>query len=286
MHSHEVIREVEENSAGQGPLDQLTSALSHGERLTAEADALIDHFVANARRAGHSWTEIGQRLGVSKQAARQRFSTQVEKVGRERFMPRLRRCLDVAADLARRDGCEVVSTPYLLWALATSEGVAANVLSRVGLDLGLLRAAVRASVSGSGTPSDVVPDEGPETTEALSAAASLAMQQGHDYVGTEHLLFVLAGDPGSITHRLLNQLGVDFADIKRELHACFSAKGTRPKPRRDRRRRQDPTCSFCGRSEVPNDRLVAGPGVFICSDCARLATEISGEHHRPSRRSR
>lgn len=274
-----MIRVIEDSS--EGPLDQLTAALSQGERLTAEADALIDHFVAKARRAGHSWTDIGQRLGVSKQAARQRFVTQVERAGRERFMPRLQRCLAMAGELARRDGCQFVGTPHLLWALATSEGVAANALSRVGLDLRLLEAAVRASVPGTGAPAEIVPEEAPETTEALSAAASLAVQRGHDYVGTEHLLFVLAGDPGSITHRLLSQFGVGFADIKRELQACFSAKGTRTKQRERRRRRQDPTCSFCGRLEVPNDRLVAGPGVFICGDCARLATEISGELHKP-----
>ena len=38
--------------------------------MSAESDVLIDHFVAEARTAGHSWTEIGERLGVTKQAVR------------------------------------------------------------------------------------------------------------------------------------------------------------------------------------------------------------------------
>lgn len=270
-----LIRGVEQSSISAEPLDQLTAALTHGERLDSEADALIDHFVAKARHAGHSWTEIGDRLGVSKQAARQRFSAPVGKVGRERFMPRLQRCLINAAELARRDGCAEIGTPHLLWALATNEGVAANTLARVGLDLGRLETAVRACMPGTGSPTDTAPDEAPALVEALTKATGIAIQRGHDYVGTEHVLFALAGDPGSITYRLLAQLGMSFADIKRELEACVPTKRGRTGAQRRRRRRQDPLCSFCGWSGGTGDRLVCGPGVFICGDCARLAVEIS-----------
>jgi len=56
------------------PLDRIEAALAVSEELTSGADELIGHFVAEARAAGCSWTEIGQRFGVSKQAARQRFA--------------------------------------------------------------------------------------------------------------------------------------------------------------------------------------------------------------------
>ena len=32
-------------------------------------------------------------------------------------------------------------------------------------------------------------------------------------------------------------------------------------------------CSFCGKGEEPGRRMIAGPGVFICSDCVRIASE-------------
>ena len=47
-----------------------------GEELASGGDELIGRFVAEAREAGCSWTEIGERMGVSKQAARQRFTQQ------------------------------------------------------------------------------------------------------------------------------------------------------------------------------------------------------------------
>src|SRR5260370_7392616 len=56
------------------PLDRVEAALMVSEELASCADELIGQFVEEARRAGCSWTEIGQRIGVSKQAARQRFA--------------------------------------------------------------------------------------------------------------------------------------------------------------------------------------------------------------------
>jgi hypothetical protein len=55
------------------PLDRVEAALTFSEELAWCADELIGQFVEEARRAGCSWTEIGQRIGVSKQAARERF---------------------------------------------------------------------------------------------------------------------------------------------------------------------------------------------------------------------
>lgn len=261
-----------QRAASEAPLDRLTAAISTAAELRAEADSAVDHYVASARQSGHSWTEIGDRLGVSKQAARERFSDQVLTSGRERFTPRLRRSVSRAADLAQADGCTSVDTLHLLLALATSEGIAALALEGVGLNLVRLEAAARASRPGTGHPAAAAPPETPQLVEALHAASSLALHQGHHYVGTEHVLFVLAGDQGSITHRLLTQLGVNFADLKRELEKSLSA---RAKPvTKGRRRKSECRCSFCGRGET-GTRLVAGPGVFICRDCARLAIEVS-----------
>src|SRR5260370_4152906 len=64
---------VRERAPGE-PLDRVEAALVVSQELASGADELIGQFVAEARRAGCSWTEIGQRIGVSKQAARQRFA--------------------------------------------------------------------------------------------------------------------------------------------------------------------------------------------------------------------
>src|SRR6187549_4016398 len=55
------------------PLDRLTDAVLAAEHMGDVADHLVGHFVDQARRSGASWTEIGRSMGVTKQAAQQRF---------------------------------------------------------------------------------------------------------------------------------------------------------------------------------------------------------------------
>ena len=54
-------------------LDHVSAAVRVSEHLGELADTLIGHFVDQARRSGASWTEIGQSMGVTKQAAQKRF---------------------------------------------------------------------------------------------------------------------------------------------------------------------------------------------------------------------
>ncbi|MFF0131715.1 ClpX C4-type zinc finger protein [Streptomyces mirabilis] len=76
---------------------------------------------------------------------------------------------------------------------------------------------------------------------------------------------------------VLNDLGVDEADIKRQLH-CYVNVPRTPFGRRPRRKRRpddiSARCSFCGKPGSDERRLVAGPDVWICADCVTLCGEI------------
>src|SRR3712207_8350225 len=54
-------------------LERRGGAAQLAEDLAEVADRLLGHFVDEARRSGASWSEIGSRLGVTKQAAQKRF---------------------------------------------------------------------------------------------------------------------------------------------------------------------------------------------------------------------
>ena len=269
-----LIKAVHTAAVTDAPLDRLTAAAVKSAELAAEADVLIDHFVAEARTAGHSWTEIGERLGVTKQAVRERFGERVDVSGRERFMPRLRHCVNAAGVLAREYGAAEVGTAHLLVALASNDGVASTVLDRLGAVPATLAAAFHDDLgSGHGGAGDVPESRPPESrdlVDALRAATLFAFERGHDYVGTEHVLFVLASDPGSRTRRVLEHLGIGLADIKRELARCLTIE---PARRRRRRRHLECRCSFCGATDIAS--LVHGPGVWICRTCARIALDVT-----------
>jgi hypothetical protein len=274
-----LIDAVGERAPGDDPLVLLETAFVVAGEASGAADDLIGHYVGAARSAGVSWTLIGERLGVSKQAARQRFvHLQVSDVigdaaGAVVMAPRLSACLQAAQAAADADE-SVPGTQHLLLGLLHAGG-AATVLDRLGVTRDKVREASarlfepEMIASSDGTERRIVGDG--EADQAVTGARGLAARRGQSQVRTEHLLFCIALDPGSSARRVLNDLGVDPARVKKELEEWVA-----PVQRRHRRggkaKSAGRACSFCG-CQDPGP-LVAGPGVWICGSCAQTALEI------------
>jgi ATP-dependent Clp protease ATP-binding subunit ClpA len=263
-----LITEVRRRAAGS-PLDEIEAALAVSDELQSGADELVGHFVTQARHAGCSWTEIGQRLGVSKQAARQRFVKPAAEPDEPPERPRLRACREAARREAAAEGAAEVGSHHLLVGLF-EEGAAAAIMEQIGLRRDAVREAARELFPSCGEPGEQSPPESAEAREALAGAMSVAQRVGCRDVGTEHLLGALALDPGSRARRVLIQMDASIPAIKRELECYIS-------PSRRRRRRakgRDDGCSFCGKSQDSGVEMVAGPGVWICAECVALSGEI------------
>jgi hypothetical protein len=269
----ELVDAVRQQAPG-APLDRVEAALMVSEELALCADDLIGQFVEEARRAGCSWTEIGQRIGVSKQAARQRFGDPRRAPESFRLSAPAGGCLEAARREAATHGAAEVGTEHQLIGLF-HEGVAAAVLEELGVRADAVRAAARELFPGGegGRPGERPPQESAEARAAIRRAAAIAQQAGRGDVGTEHLLAALALDPGSRARRVLNRLGVSIAAVKKGLD-CYVGPG---KQRRRKRGKADLSCSFCGKSQKQVKKLVAGPGVYICDECIDLCTEIVAE---------
>jgi ATP-dependent Clp protease ATP-binding subunit ClpA len=268
--------------AGADPLDRLDAAVTLAAALSGHADALMDRFVTEARQAGLSWTDIGARLGVTKQAARKRFTDRPPAPvldPQTRLRPRLQACLDRAHTIAHANGAAEVSTHHLLAGLL-AEGVAAAILERLGVTGQNIQSSA-AHLFGPTEPTESAADDraavlSAESVCAIEAAAGHARATAVDpdrvEVDTEHLLLVLTMDPGSRARRVLLDLGTDIAAIKKEL-ACHLTLNPRRIARWGRRRRGSSACSFCGAAETPARPLVHGPGVAICGTCTARAAQ-------------
>src|SRR5260370_22819002 len=122
--------------------------MAAGEELASGGDELIGRFVAEARDAGCSWTDIGARMGVSKQAARQRFTRARARPdaaglapgGRLQPTDRLLACLEAAGREAAPDRADEIGTHHQLTGLF-EEGVAAAILEKLGVRGEAVRAA-------------------------------------------------------------------------------------------------------------------------------------------------
>jgi len=278
----QLVAQVHHRAGTADPAGLLAAAAAVSAEHAADADRLLDHFVAHGRGTGMSWTEIGARLGVSKQAARQRFvdtAADGPLPFAARTAPRLRACLEQAGQEARADGAAEVGTHHLLAGLL-AEGVAAAILERLGVHADTVRAiSHRLFGPPTGTASARTPPMSAEATCALDAAAhnaavGAASGATAPEVRTEHLLAVLAFDPGSRARRVLNELGADIAAVKRELQCYITVNPTRPARWWKRRPPARHGCSFCGRTGPAAGHLVNGPGVAICDACVALAADI------------
>jgi hypothetical protein len=194
-------------AAPDDPLAQLAEAARLKDRLADQADTLLGHFVDQARRAGHSWSQIGDALGVSKQAAQQRHTAR-DPLSLERVTPRTRQALDEAQAAATRLEHNFIGTEHLLLGiLAVPECLAAKVLAEKGMTTESVEAAVseligRGAGAGAGVPYT------PRAARSMARAVVEALELGHNYIGTEHLLLALLTEEEGVAARLLRDVGL------------------------------------------------------------------------------
>lgn len=213
-----LIQSVALDTPSGDVLDQLATASGTAVELGDLGDSLLGYFVDRCRHDGHSWAEIGGSLGVTKQAVQKRFVAR-PGVGfmLERFTVRARRVLDDATEEARALDHNYRGTEHLLLALFDQpEGVAAKVLESMKITRAAVERAVLALVIGGsgGVPVDQPPLT-PRATRVLELAGEYeALDLGHNYIGTEHILLGLLREENGVAARVLTELGVDHASVK------------------------------------------------------------------------
>lgn len=137
------------------------------------------------------------------------------------FTPRAQQVLALARKEADRFNHNYVGTEHVLLGLIKlGQGVAVNVLERMGLELDTVRQEVEKQV-GSGPEQNVssqIPYT-PRVKKVLNLANKEAKQLSHSYVGTEHLLLGLLREGEGVAARVLQSLDVDIQRTRQEVLA-------------------------------------------------------------------
>jgi hypothetical protein len=207
----ELIATVDADAASTDPLARLATASTIASELTATSDALVGHFVEQCRSVGHTWAEISDSLGVSKQAAHKRYSTVPASLSR--YTNRAREVFTGSIDAARGLAHSFVGTEHILLALFPPGGIAATLLAESGLSEAKVAAAVLARTPG-GTAGAAEPVFTPRAAQVFSHALSEALTMGHNYIGTEHLMLALFREPEGVAAQVLAEAGVTYEDYK------------------------------------------------------------------------
>lgn len=146
------------------------------------------------------------------------------------FTPRAQQALALSRKEADRFHHNFVGTEHLLLGLiALGQGVAVNVLQKLGLDLETVRTEVEKQVGTSPDQKMIgnIPYT-PRVKKVLAFAAKEAKALNHTYVGTEHVLLGLLREGDGVAARVLQNLGVNVeqtrVEILKELDPFFSVK--------------------------------------------------------------
>ncbi len=135
------------------------------------------------------------------------------------FTPRAQQVLALARKEADRFHHNYVGTEHLLLGLINlGQGVAVNVLQKMGLDLETVRSAVEKQV-GKGPeskPTGNIPYT-PRVKKVLALAGKEARALNHSYVGTEHILLGLLREGEGVAARVLKSLDVDIERCRNEI---------------------------------------------------------------------
>ena len=136
----------------------------------------------------------------------------------ERFTDRARRVVVLAQEEARLLNHNYIDTEHLLLGLIhEGEGVAATALESLGISLEAVRAQVEEIIGqGQSAPTGHIPFT-PRSKKVFELSLREALQLGHNYIGTEHILLGLVREGEGVAAQVLVKLGADLARVRQQV---------------------------------------------------------------------
>jgi Clp amino terminal domain, pathogenicity island component len=179
-----------------GVLDRLRAAAATASELRGLGDELLDRYVQAARAGGASWSEIGTALGVTKQAAHERF-VDAPLVWPENFSDPARAVVARAIAEARGFGHRYLGTEHLLLAVSAEPGLAGATLAGLGVSEHTVRESIERIIGRGRSGDSATLGITPRTKRVLEAAVRQAKRLGRQRCAdSEHLLLALAASDG------------------------------------------------------------------------------------------
>jgi ATP-dependent Clp protease ATP-binding subunit ClpC len=141
----------------------------------------------------------------------------------ERFTDRARRVLVLAQEEARLLNHNFIGTEHILLGLIhEGEGVAAKALESLGISLEAVREKVEETIGPAGTSTTGSPPFTPRAKKVLELSLREALQLGHNYIGTEHMLLGLVREGEGVAAQVLVSLGADLSRVRQQVIQLLS----------------------------------------------------------------
>ena len=143
-----------------------------------------------------------------------------------RFTDRARRVLVLAQEEARLLNHNFIGTEHILLGLIhEGEGVAAKALETLGVTLEAVREKVEETIGPAGSATTGSPPFTPRAKKVLELSLREALQLGHNYIGTEHMLLGLVREGEGVAAQVLQNLGADLSRVRQQVIQLLSGYG-------------------------------------------------------------
>ncbi len=218
-----------------GPVAAMVTQLAAG---TLDIEDVADWLAPRLRPRGRAATQVKEApmrarpaLPLAERIRRATIRTRPKDMF-IRFTARARRVIVLAQDEARDLGHHFVGPEHLLLGLlAVGDGTAAQVLESLGISLEEARDQVEEIAGrGQGAPAGGIPFT-PPTKQVLERSLREALQLGHQYVGTEHILLSLLAEGDGTAAQVLAGRGAGYALVRERVVAVLTGRYEQADPK-------------------------------------------------------
>jgi ATP-dependent Clp protease ATP-binding subunit ClpA len=141
----------------------------------------------------------------------------------ERFTDRARRVVVLSQEEARKLNHNYIGTEHLLLGLVhEGEGVAAKALESLGVDLTSVRDRVKEIIGQGGSPASGHIPFTPRAKKVMELSLREALQLGHNYIGTEHILLALIREGEGVGAQVLQDSGAELNRVRQQVLQLLS----------------------------------------------------------------
>ena len=145
----------------------------------------------------------------------------------ERFTDRARRVLVLAQEEARLLNHSFTGPEHILLGLISEgEGLAAKALEQLDVSLDKVREKVEEAIDTSGPEPTGSPPSNPKAKKVMEFSSREAIQLGHNYIGTEHLLFAIVRDGNELAVQVLVSLDADPGMVRQVVQMLAGDQGS------------------------------------------------------------
>lgn len=190
-------------------IELLKAAASIAGRLQALGDDLIEEYVEHCRMHGASWAEIGEVLGITRQAVQQRFRSPAKEYDPSEFSDELRTAMAAMKTVAIQQRNNYIGTEHVLYGITAAENAATALLDRLNVSVNDLRESLaqRLTVGASQAAERIAWT--PYARKAIALAKELTGEAGSPVIDCHHVLAALVDLERGVAADVLAQAGID-----------------------------------------------------------------------------